>query len=136
MRTGLLLAAFVVVMAACTKYPGEGGRASIEGTVSIERRLVPTNPNTIQDTVTGADVEVFLVYGDNTSPDDRVWTDYTGAFAFNNLRKGNYTLYIYSDDTSGVDGVNPNRMPILRDIEITERKQVIDVSEVFIYEGF
>lgn len=135
MRKAILISGCALVLAACTKYPGEGGRASIEGNVKVERRLVPTNPNTVQDTIPGADVEVYLIYGDHVSPDDRIWTDFDGNFRFRNLRKGEYTLYIYSKDTTGLDGANPDRMPVLRDISIDERKQEIDLGEIFIYDN-
>lgn len=134
MRNLLILTAVLLSLAACRKFPGEGGQASIEGSVRIENRLVLTNPSTVFDTVPGADEEVFLVYGDHISPDDRLWTDYEGNFRFRNLRKGSYTLYVYSKDTTGNPGENNLRMPIIREIEVTERKEEIDLGDLFIYD--
>lgn len=133
MRKLLLFGVLLTALVACSKYPGEGGRASISGSVTIEHRLVLTNPATVLDTYPGADEDVFLIYGDGSTPDDKLTTGPDGTFSFPNLRKGEYTLYVYSEDTTGVDGVNPNRMPISFDIEITERKEDVEVGEVLIY---
>lgn len=134
MRKLLIPVVLLLSLVACRKFPGEGGQASIEGSVHIENRLVLTNPATIFDTVPGADEEVFLVYGDHFSPDDRLWTDYEGKFRFRNLRKGTYTLYVYSKDTTGDPGQHNLRMPIIREIEITDRKEELDLGEIFIYD--
>lgn len=133
MRKLLLFGVVLTTLVACSKYPGEGGRASISGTVMVEDRLVLTNPATVLDTYLGSDEDVFLIYGDGLTPDDRILAGPDGRFSFPNLRKGNYTLFVYSKDTTGLDGVNPNRMPISFDIEITERKEEIDLGDITIY---
>ena len=134
---GRILCIIVLVFAAvgCTKVPGEGGNSSIKGKVSIEYRLVLTNPATSQATVPGADEDVFIVYGDHTSPDDRVNTNYNGEFEFRDLRPGDYTIYVYSRDTTGDPLAHPTRMPITLATEITDRKQVIDAGELTIYDN-
>ncbi|MBK9456483.1 MAG: hypothetical protein IPO24_13285 [Bacteroidetes bacterium] len=43
------------------------------------------------------DEKVFIVYGDNTAFDDEVSTAYDGTYKFEYLRKGLYTIYVYSD---------------------------------------
>lgn len=90
-------------LASCAKTPGEGGRASITGTVELIRMVQLNNPSSIIDTIPAADEDVYIVYGDNTSPDDRVLTNPDGEFAFNWLRTGDYTLYVYSEDTANTN---------------------------------
>lgn len=130
MRKCLMMLAATGVLLSCNKYPGEGGNASIEGTVVEELRLTPTNPATTIDVYPGADKEVFIVYGDHVSPDDRIWTSYDGRFRFRNLRKGKYTIYVYSTDTIGIDGTDPDRMPMVREVEVSKRNATIDLGEI------
>lgn len=132
----ILLATVLLFLASCTKQPGEGGGASIRGKVMTEVRVVPANPNSVVNTYPAADEDVFIVYGDNVSPDDRVWTNYNGEFEFQFLRQGNYTIYLLSADTNSTSTIDPNAMPIIREIEITGRKESIDLGEITIYEEF
>jgi hypothetical protein len=129
-----LIAAFIAFTAlgACTKEPGEGGTASIRGTIVRQFRLVPTNPATVQNTVPGADADVYIIYGDNVSPDDRVWTNGNGEFEFRFLRKGDYTIYAYSVDTIGNTGVDPNRMVVQRKVTIDDRNGTVDLGEMLV----
>lgn len=127
-RILMLLAAVCLFSVSCTKDPGEGGAASISGNVETEVRLVLTNPNTFQYIRNAPDQEVFIQYGDNVSPDDRVFTNYDGEFEFLSLREGKYTIYIYSKDTTGIATVDPNRMVILKEVEIVDRKEEVDAG--------
>ena len=127
---GLILLAF----SSCKKEAGDGGLASIKGHVSKDIRLVLTNPASYQYTVDAADYDVYILYGDNISPDDRVWTNYDGDFEFMNLRKGEYTVYVYSRDTTGATGVDPDRMVIKQSIEITERDQELQLDDIIVYD--
>ncbi|MCB0760205.1 MAG: hypothetical protein KDC12_01690 [Flavobacteriales bacterium] len=134
MRSIILVAALALVVSGCSKVAGDGGNASISGKVWEEYRLVLSNPATTQYTTVAADVEVFIIYGEHTSPDDRIHTNYDGEFQYRDLRPGNYTLYVYSKDTTGSATVNPNRMPIVREVEITDRKQEVTIDDIVIYE--
>jgi len=98
---GVLLTALT---ASCTQTPGDGGRASITGHVEEEARLVLTNGNSAQgEPYPARDHNVFLIYGDNVGPDDQVETNHEGNFVFPWLRPGDYTVYVYSEDTSGTN---------------------------------
>jgi hypothetical protein len=129
---GLIFLASVAV--ACTKVPGDGGNSHIKGQVMLEYRLVLTNPATAQNTVPAADEDVYIVYGDHTSPDDRVQTNFDGEFEFRNLRTGDYTVYVYSNDTTGSGDFASNRMPIIIETEVVDRKQVVELEPITIYE--
>lgn len=118
----------------CTKQPGEGGRAFVTGKVETEVRVVLTNPGTVVSTYLAADEQVFILYGDHVSPDDDVRTNFDGEFEFRYLRPGKYTVYVYSDDTTGATGVDPSRMAIVKEFEITEKKEEIDLGTLRRYE--
>lgn len=128
-----VLLSIIIFLSSCEKTPGEGGRASIIGSVEVERRVVISNPETSQDTIPSSDTEVFIVYGDNTSPDDRVFTNPDGDFAFNWLRTGDYTIYVYSEDTSEVAYPIPE-FAVYNEVVIDGRKDVVDAGLITIYD--
>jgi hypothetical protein len=130
---GLVL---IIALVACQKDPGTGGAGTISGKVNKEVRVVITNPNTAQYTVPAANEDVFIIYGDHTSPDDKIVTNYNGEFEFRNLRKGSYKIYVYSKDTTGVNPpVNdPNRMVVLSEAELQDNSSSATLSTMTIYD--
>ena len=131
------LALFVTLsLMACVKDPGLGGSGIISGKVNKEVRVVLTNPNTAIYSVPAADQDVYIVYGSHISPDDKVVTNYNGEFEFRNLRRGNYTIYTYSKDTTGVNPpvIDPSRMVILKEVELIDNQDQIELSDLTIYD--
>lgn len=134
MIAGIAAIAAVLSFTSCVKEAGEGGYATISGKIEKDYRLITSNPASYQYTVPGADEEVYIVYGDDKSPSDRVWTNYNGEFEFVNLRRGSYEIYVYSADTTGVTGVDPDRMAIKMEVEIEERNEDVNVGTMTIYD--
>ena len=75
----------------------------------------------------GLDEDVFIVYGDQSGYGDKVSTDLNGNFEFRFLRKGIYTIYSLSD-TLQSSNVSYNQFPVAVKVEITDKKQVIDIG--------
>jgi len=90
------------------------------------------DPTSNYDTIPATDEEVFIVYGENVSPDERVFTNPDGDFAFNWLRSGAYTLYVYSEDTSDVANPLPE-VAITTTVTIEDRKEEVDAGTITIY---
>jgi hypothetical protein len=134
MKNILFVIFIISLLSSCKKEAGEGGLASIKGKVQTDLRLVPSNPVTFQYSRPGVDEEVYIIYGDNTGPDDRVWTNYKGEFEFRNLRPGDYKIYAYSRDTTGSAQVNMQRMPVVREVKIEDRKGEVDAGTITIYD--
>ena len=134
MKRLLGLLAVILFATGCQTTAGEGGKSSIRGRVVIDYRLVLTNPGSYQTTVPGADENVYIIYGESVSPDDNIETDYDGFFEFRNLRPGDYTIYVYSSDTTGNPDVHPNRMPVIQEVTIDSRKEEIDLGTITIYD--
>ena len=128
----LLVFSLLIILPSCQKTPGEGGRASITGHVQVIRMHQLNNPTSNYDTIPATDEEVFIVYGENISPDDRVFTNPDGDFAFNWLRSGDYTLYVYSEDTSDVANPLPE-VAITTTVTIEDRKEEVDAGTITIY---
>jgi hypothetical protein len=134
MNKWTILSALIFLFSSCVKEPGEGGLASIRGKVVKNVRLILTNPSSFQYAVPAADYDVYIVYGDNVSPNDRVWTNFDGEFEFEGLRTGNYTVYVYSRDTTGVPGVDPERMVVKSTVDIEERNEEVVLTDFQVYD--
>lgn len=136
MKKILFVLALTLSLVACKKDPGTGGAGTISGTISKEVRVVLTNPATALYTVPAADLDVYIVYGEHVSPDDKVVTDYSGDFEFRNLRKGKYTVYVYSRDTTGQNPpvIDPTKMVVLKSVELTDNEDHAVVSDLTIYD--
>ena len=134
MRIIFLVFGIAALVVSCKKTPGDGGLATIRGNVVEEIRFVLTNPATYATEYPAPDEDVWIVYGDNVSPNERVRTNYDGEFEFQVLRPGEYTIYVYSNDTTGATDVAPDRMPVIKKITIDERRQDIDLGQFRIYD--
>lgn len=136
MKKALFFLILALAFTACKKDPGTGGAGTISGTIAKEVRIVLTNPATSLYTVPAADVDVYIVYGEHVSPDDKVVTDYNGEFEFRNLRKGKYTIYVYSRDTTGQNPptIDPTKMVVLQEVELTDNEDHAVISDLTIYD--
>ncbi len=124
-----------IALVACKKQAGDGGNSSISGRVDKDIRLVLTNAATTQATVDAADRDVYIIYGDHTSPDDRVQTNYDGEYEFLNLRPGSYTVYTFSKDTNSVAVPwDEDHMPIKLQVEISDKKKDVTGNNMKIYD--
>jgi GTPase SAR1 family protein len=142
----------------CQKEEGEGGTSAIYGklkTINLQHFDIPGNERI--DTLSQyyhADEDVFIIYGDNDNLyDDNYKTTFDGSFGFESLRKGTYTIFVYSEceaDTNGLSSIsasNPNYANQLSStiwhpecnsnnyaqkivVEITENNQLINLEDI------
>ncbi len=125
----------LLLFSQCQKEAGDGGLATIKGVISTEYRLVLSDSSTkVGELLPSTDQEVYIVYGDNISPDDKVVTNYEGAFSFTGLRKGDYTIYTYSQNTAATAAASFTNMAVVTKVKITERNQVKELDPIIIYE--
>jgi hypothetical protein len=126
MRFKILLLLFCsLAIFSCKKEEGDGGMATIKGNVWV--RDWDKNFNLMMYEHPGLDEDVFIVYGDQTGYGDKVSTDLNGNFEFKYLRKGTYTIYALSDTLQSAN-VSYNQFPVAVKVEISEKKQVIDIG--------
>lgn len=121
----------LLALAACSPQAGDGGVASLTGKVEVERRAVISNPAGAV-TYPGADVDVFITYGDRVGPDDKVTTNFDGEFAFYGLMPGTYTVYVYSEDTLPQLPQAPD-VAIVQEVDIAGRRDAVDVGTIRIF---
>ena len=107
-----------------------------EGSASIKARVFLINylnssvyPNLIvKDTSLAFDQEIYIIYGNHATYDDRIRTNYDGTFYFGNLIKGNYKVFLYSEDISGAT----EDIVIMNEVTITNEFDEIDLGDIYI----
>lgn len=121
-RFMLLLSMLLLLAAACTKGPGVGGRASIKGKVFAHNY---SNSFLLNDSGYIGGQKVYIKYGDEPGVGDDVDTDNTGTFYFPYLRKGKYTLYVYSKRLTN----NTLDSAVVQTITISDRKEEVELPQ-------
>lgn len=119
---------FLLIISACKKE-GYGGDASIKGKVHGKHYN-----STFTQFINEYDVPdeyIYIIYGDHTQYDKRIKTAYDGSFEFNYLYPGKYRIYIYSLDSTLLEP--SGKIPVIKDVKLTTRKQVEDVGTLNIF---
>jgi hypothetical protein len=88
----------LLLFISCEKEPGEGGNSVIIGKVMM--RTYTAFPTIFTETPS-MEQDVYIVYGsDGTAIDDRTRTSFDGSFKFQFLKKGDYRIFVYTEDTA------------------------------------
>jgi len=129
MNRAYLIFCSIIILFSCTKIEGEGGLASIEGVVVIQN--VNSMLEEVGNPIIAKDEDVFISYGDNTLVDDDVVTSPTGNFKFDYLMPGNYSIFVYSDDTAAYN--SQNQMIVKKKVSISDKKENAKLDTIVIY---
>lgn len=125
----LIFASIAGLLSACAPEEGKGGLASIEGKVMIQ------NLNSINeksgDLYPAIDEDVFISYGNSNFADDKDATSFNGSFKFENLTKGDYTLFVYSDDT--LSAAKNAKLTFKQAISLDSKKDEAKAEDFIIY---
>ena len=121
-RISLVVLLFLAIQS-CTKGPGDGGRASIKGTVFARNY---SNSFVVTDSGLIGGQKVYIKYGDEPGISDDTDTDQNGEFYFNFLREGKYTLIVYSKQLVN----NTLDSAVVTQVEITSRNQALVVPQI------
>jgi len=129
----IIFAALILITAltfnSCKKEAGEGGNSSITGKIWVEDYNATFT--TLQGQYAGADEDVYIIYGDNTSYGDKIKASPDGSFEFKYLRKGNYTIYVYSKDKTLTSP--SGKVTVKVNATISKKKETVDVGKITIY---
>ena len=119
----------IALLSACTPEEGKGGLASIQGVIMTQ------NINSLfeksGEAFPATDEDVFISYGNSGIADDKTSTGSNGKFMFANLTKGDYTLSVYSDDTTS--NVKNPKVCFTRAISLDNKKTEASVDTFVIY---
>lgn len=122
----ILLSSFLL---SCSKEAGDGGNSTIYG------KIIAHNYNAEFTNLKGiypaADEDVYIIYGNDYSYSERVRTSYEGVYEFKYLRKGDYTIYAYSKDSTLT---LPSEMyAVIRKVKIDDNQQTVQVEDMKIF---
>jgi hypothetical protein len=124
----LLILIVIIAFAACSKGPGTGGRASIEGKVWATN--LTANLSVIIDSGYVGATKVYITYGDNVGVSDNVETAYDGSYKFGYLRSGNYKVWTYSKAFLGAAQLDTF---VLKDVTISSNTETKKLEDLRIY---
>lgn len=111
----------------CSKEAGEGGTSSIQGKIfgyDVNTSGIVTDSAYVQD------ARVYISYGGGTTVDGDVRTSYTGDYVFRGLRKGKYTIFVYSQ----CNNCPFNQEVVKQTVEITDNKQEVTAPDLKIFD--
>ncbi|MBN2612243.1 MAG: hypothetical protein JXB00_11850 [Bacteroidales bacterium] len=121
--------AFAIIIS-CTSEEGEGGNSVIEGKVFTK---VYNNSFThLIDSFYAPDIDVFIIYGDDQVYSNDIKTNWDGSYRFEYLRKGNYKIFAYSTDTTGLYGAGI--YPVMVDVKIKSNNEVVKADDIVVLE--
>ena len=136
--TFLFAAALTLLISACSKPAGEGGRATITGKIWVENYntlgAYPGGAYTLNGEYAGADEDVYIIYGDDASYGNKVKSGPDGIFEFKYLRKGDYKIYVKSKDTTRASYYYGSGIKTI-DVSVTigDKKETVTTEDLVIY---
>ncbi len=81
------------------------------------------------DTSSAQELEIYITYGDDAFYSERIRTQEDGTFEFKGLIKGQYRIFMYSDDIEG----GSEKIIIESDVSTESHGQVTDIGDLFVY---
>ena len=96
----LFIIVFISGLLSCTKEEGEGGNSTISGKVYVYNYNVELTNLRWEDYA--PDIDVFIIYGNDTVYSDNFKTNYDGSYRFRYLQQGTYTVFAYSKDLNNI----------------------------------
>lgn len=76
-----------------------------------------------------AEQRVYLIYGEDDFYSESVRTDANGKYQFKGLNRGDYRIYVFSEDTLLGQGAMVQKET---SVSITEKKQVVEASGLYV----
>lgn len=124
-----LFAISLLTFSSCKKSEGEGGKATITGKIWVQRynNIGVAIPASSGGQYAGAYEDVYIIYGDDATYGDRIQANGDGVYEFKYLRTGSYRIYAYS---SGTSITTANRVAVIKDVEISEKKQSVECATI------
>ncbi len=128
--SGWLLSTMLLFsLISCEKPAGLGGKAEIKGIVTV--KSYDAQFRVFQASYPAANENVYIIYGDNETNSDDVKTSYNGLFSFPYLSKGNYKIFVYSDDS--LTGSPSGKIHIEKKVNLNSNDEKHDLGELVIY---
>jgi len=118
-----------VILFSCSKEAGEGGNSTIYG------KIIAYNYNAeftkLRGIYPAADEDVYLIYGADRSYSQRIRSNFDGVYEFKYLRPGDYTIYVYSKDSTLT--LISEMYPVIRKVKIKKNRQTVEAEDMKIF---
>ena len=124
-----------LLLSACKKEPGEGGKAEIRGYVFRQEINSGTGQN-IGDPYPFPEARVYIVYGDHDFYDNDVRTGPDGLFVFSWLRKGDYKVYTFGKCDQNDPDCPSGQVALSRIVEVSSTEEVVTVPTMTAENGW
>lgn len=121
----ILLLVGLVFFNSCKKEEGIGGAATIRGKILVHEYSAG---GIYQGSYYGPEERVYLIFGNDEFYGEDLRTSYDGTYEFNYLYPGKYTIFSYSRCDTCLSGTTA----VLKEVEITKAKQVLEVEDIII----
>ena len=115
-----------ILVTSCEKPAGEGGTSTITG--KVYAREYNSNYTLLTAEYYAHKEDVYIIYGDDSIYSDDFETNYDGSYEFKYLRKGKYTLFAYSDDSTFTSA--SGKVVRMTEVEITKNNQVVEADVI------
>ena len=113
----------------CSKEPGLGGNSSIYG------KIIAYDYNAefteLKGIYPAEDQDVFIIFGNDLSYSERIRTNYEGIYEFKYLRPGDYTVYVYSKDSTL--SLPSEVYAVIKNVSISGNKETVQVEDIKIF---
>ena len=127
-----LFSSFILIsllaFTACERGEGEGGTSTIKGTIMIYE--YNKDFSILRAQYPGAREDVYIIYGDDNVYGDKFEASYDGSYEFKYLREGTYKVFAYFKDSTLNYDITSEEIPVIKEIEITGKNQVVEVPEI------
>ncbi|MEI6574904.1 MAG: hypothetical protein WCO63_01875 [Bacteroidota bacterium] len=125
----LLIITILTVTLSCKKEAGIGGSSTIKG--SVYAKYYDKTFTILNGEGWSQEQDVYIIYGNGSTYDDHVRTNYDGTFEFRYLEKGHYKVYLYSKDSTLT--IPSGQFPVFREVEITKNHATIEIPKFDIF---
>ena len=119
-RNIFLILSIFFVFISCKKEEGFGGLASISGKVYA---FDYNSSGVLLSEGYAGDIDVYIKAKDSSVELKRIRTTYDGSYIFEQLRKGDYEVWVYSDCSKCPNGIEP----IIQSVTLSDKKAKIEL---------
>jgi hypothetical protein len=103
----------------CTQQEGIGGSAHIKGKIQVTYYNNDFSLLLSDEPAPAGDEDVFLLFGNDSVIGEDVTTSNSGNFEFEYLWPGNYKLFYYTDDTTGLTN---DKIAVVKEITLVKNE--------------
>ena len=122
MKKLFILLTFTALIFSCAKEPGKGGASMLKGSIVVDEYSVYNNQ--FVRSYYAVDESVYIIYGNKDYYSDKVKTNENGYYEFSGLQKGDYKIYVYTED------INEDKDAVYSDVTIESNGSVIDAPYI------